>query len=220
MLIAGTSLRLSISELIDHVRFLLPVMADGRFEVFNKTIRPMIILTDAQSSYYTIEDGIEGSHSIRVAKFARRIGMVLGLTHDEILTLECSALFHDVGKLLVERDLFLKKKRLNDDEYRKIQFHVSAGVSIIYQFEYLNSIIPGAYDHHERWDGSGYPNKKKGEGISLDGRILSLADAYDAITTPRPYRKPLGIEKAREEIEENSGTQFDPEIAEIFLRKL
>ena len=194
-------------------------MSYSRFEAFNRAIRPLIILIDAQSSYSTVEKGIEGSHSIRVAKVARSIGRMIKLTHDEILTIECSALFHDIGKMLVERELFLMRKRLTDDEFRKIQFHVSAGVSIIYQFGFLSDIIPGVYDHHERWDGDGYPNRKKGEGISLEGRILSLADAYDAITTPRPYRKPLGIEKAQEEIEKNSGTQFDPEIAKIFLSK-
>lgn len=219
-MVAGTSLRLTIKDLVEQVKVLLPVMADGRFAVFNKAIRPLVILADAQSSYYSVDDEIEGSHSIRVARIAKNIGGILGLTNEEALTLECSALFHDIGKLLVERELFLKKGRLNGEEYKKIQFHVSAGVSIIHQFEYLNSIIPGAYDHHERWDGSGYPNRKKRERISLDGRVLSLADAYDAITTPRPYRKPLGIEKAREEIEKNAGTQFDPEIVKAFLQKL
>ena len=219
-MIAGTSLRLNVRELVHQVKSLLPVLARGGLEVFNTAVRPLIILADAQSSYYTIEEGIEGSHSIRVGKIVRKIGQMLKLTKEEILVLECSALFHDVGKMLVERGVFLKKGKLNTNEYEKIKFHVSAGVSIVYQFEYLNSVVSGVYDHHERWDGQGYPNKKAGERISFEGRILSLADAYDAITTPRPYRKPLGLEKVREEIERYAGSQFDPHIAQTFLQKL
>ncbi len=195
------------------------LLTDGQLEAFNRTIKPLILLTDAQSSYCTIEEGVEGSHSIRVARLARRVGEILGLRFREVLNLECAALFHDIGKLLIERHLFLKNARLTHEEFEKVKFHVTAGVSIIYQFDFLNSIVPAVYDHHERWDGSGYPNKKAGERISLEGRILSLADAYDAMTTPRPYRGALGSSRAKEEIEKNAGTQFDPEIAKIFIRE-
>ncbi|HID32460.1 MAG TPA: HD domain-containing protein [bacterium (Candidatus Stahlbacteria)] len=214
----GTSLYLTEKDLIGYVRGLRPLVMEGRWELFNKVVRPLILLADAQSSYLTTDDDIDGSHSLRVARSARRIGEILGFTNLEILNLECAALFHDVGKLLVERHLFLKNGKLTEEERNRVKFHVTAGVSIIYQIDYLTGIIPGVNDHHERWDGCGYPNHKAGEKISIPGRILSLADAYDAMTSPRPYRPPLGVERAKEEIEEHAGTQFDPEIAEAFLR--
>ena len=166
------------------------------------------------------KDEYTRGHTGRVTEYSLLIGKRLGLSNDEIKTLELSALLHDVGKIGIPDSILRKPGRLTDEEYAVIKSHPLRGVKILEPIENIRHILPGIRHHHERYDGKGYPDGLKGKKIPFYARIIAVADAFDAMTSDRPYRKGLPIEIARKEIEENSGTQFDPECADAFLREL
>ncbi len=166
------------------------------------------------------KDEYTRGHTGRVTEYSLLIGKRLGLSNDEIKTLELSALLHDVGKIGIPDSILRKPGRLTDEEYAVIKSHPLRGVKILEPIENIRHILPGIRHHHERYDGKGYPDGLKGKKIPFYARIIAVADAFDAMTSDRPYRKGLPIEIARKEIEENRGTQFDPECADAFLREL
>jgi HD-GYP domain-containing protein (c-di-GMP phosphodiesterase class II) len=134
--------------------------------------------------------------------------------------LKKSALLHDIGKIGVPDNVLLKDGRLTDEEYNLIKKHPEIGANIIKQvqgFSELPPLIEGILYHHERYDGKGYPEGLSGENIPLFGRIIAVADAYDAMTSNRPYRNGMLPEKALSIINEGKGTQWDPTFAEIFV---
>ena len=115
-------------------------------------------------------------------------------------------------------NLLANSQRLNDEEFADIQRHAEEGWGILYGLEALDDVLVGVLHHHERWDGRGYPDGLREDTIPLDARILAVADAYDAMTSDRPYRKALPQEKAEEILRQGAGTQWDPEIVEVFLQ--
>jgi putative two-component system response regulator len=134
-----------------------------------------------------------------------------------------SARLHDVGKISISDVILNKPGKLTDEEFEKMKTHAAEGERIINQIisrtedvEFLNNAKMFAGYHHERWDGKGYPHGVKGEDIPLQGRIMAIADVYDALVSERPYKKGLSSEEAVKIIMENSGTQFDPKIADVF----
>ena len=172
-----------------------------------------------QTLRYTVEakDTYTRGHSDRVSEYSVLIGEKLGLPEDQIKTLRIGGLFHDIGKLGIPDSILLKPDKLSDDEYSQIKNHPSIGAHILGSAEIFKDIIPIVKHHHERYDGNGYPSRLKGEEIPYIARIAAVADTFDAMTSRRSYRGPIDIEHVKEEIKRCEGTQFDPQIAEVFL---
>ena len=156
-------------------------------------------------------------HSARVTALALVVARRLGWSEERLASLRVGGPLHDIGKLGVSDDVLSKEGRLNEDEYAQIREHPKLGAKLLLRVTALRQALPYVLYHHERWDGNGYPTGKAGEEIPLEARVLAIADAFDAMTSDRPYRRALTRGEALAEVERCAGTQFDPQIAEIFL---
>ena len=156
-------------------------------------------------------------HGARVAALAELVALRLGWERQRIATLRFGALHHDIGKVVVRRELLLKAGPLSLDELAEIRTHPSAGAELIGPLHGARHALPYVLCHHERWDGTGYPARLRGAAIPLEARLLAVADAFDAMTSPRPYKHALTHARALVEICSCAGTQFDPELAELFV---
>ena len=176
-------------------------------------------LDSIQTLRYTVEakDPYTRGHSDRVSSYSVLIGKKLKLSENDLKTLEVGGLFHDIGKIGIPDSILLKEAKLTDDEYSQIKNHPSIGAHILCNAEVFKDIIPIVKHHHEKYDGTGYPGRLKGEDIPYLARIAAVADTFDAMTSKRTYRNALPLEVVRAEIERCSGTQFDPEIAKVFI---
>jgi HD-GYP domain-containing protein (c-di-GMP phosphodiesterase class II) len=178
--------------------------------VFLDYVRSVAAAVDAKDRY-------THGHSQRVAQYSVGIGWELGLPAADIELIELSGTLHDVGKIAVHDQVLNKAGKLTDEDWRELKSHPAAGAGIVEKMTRLRALVPGLRNHHERYDGTGYPDRLAGEAIPLLARIIAVADAYDAMTTVRVYRKALDPKEAHAEIVRCSGTQFDPRIAEAFL---
>lgn len=176
-------------------------------------------LESIQTLRYTVEakDQYTRGHSDRVSAYSVLIGKYMNLSEKDLKTLEVGGLFHDIGKIGVPDSILLKEDKLTDEEYGEIKNHPAIGKHILSNATIFSDIIPIVYHHHEKFNGTGYPSKLAGEDIPLLARITAVADTFDAMTSKRSYRNALPLETVRQEIERCSGTQFDPQIAKIFL---
>jgi HD-GYP domain-containing protein (c-di-GMP phosphodiesterase class II) len=156
-------------------------------------------------------------HGARVAALAEPIVHRLGWHAERIAELRFGALHHDIGKVAVRRDLLRKSGPLSLEELAEIRTHPSKGAELVRPLRAARHALPYVLFHHERWDGDGYPLRIRGDAIPLEGRLLAVADAFDAMTSPRPYRPPLTHERALLELCSCAGTQFDPTLAELFF---
>jgi putative nucleotidyltransferase with HDIG domain len=156
-------------------------------------------------------------HSARVTALAEEIARRLGWTEERLEALRVGGPLHDIGKLAVSDHVLQKEGELEEHELAEIREHPKAGARLILRVAALREAIPYVLYHHERWDGAGYPTGKAGEEIPLEARVLAVADAFDAMTSDRPYRRALSRAEALAEVERCAGTQFDPKIARIFL---
>ncbi len=156
-------------------------------------------------------------HSKRVAFYATQIAQAMGVDEKTMKVLKEGGVLHDVGKIGIKDHVLLKPAPLDPDEQKIMQQHSVIGEAILKPLRSLGSVAELVRSHHERYDGGGYPGKLKGEQIPLPARILVVADSYDAMTTDRPYRKRMTIQDAKAELKKGSGTQFDPQVVEIFL---
>lgn len=156
-------------------------------------------------------------HSERVATYARVIAIGLGLKEEDIDIVVRAALMHDIGKIGIKNDRLNKPGKLTPEELAMFRTHPAKGRRILEPIPFMRDLIPGCYCHHEAWDGSGYPQGLMGENIPFYGRIVAVADAYDAMTSDRAYRKALPHDVAVGEIERCSGIQFDPKVVQVFL---
>ncbi|MFX4263839.1 HD-GYP domain-containing protein [Pelotomaculum propionicicum] len=177
-------------------------------------------ITTVHTLAETIEkrDPYTGGHTKRVMNYSLAVGKVLGLSELEIERLELAAVLHDIGKIGIKDCVLLKKRKLTTDEFEDIKMHPIYAEEILEHIKHLKGVIPGVKHHHERYDGSGYPEQLKGDGIDIIARIISVVDAFDAMTTDRPYRKRMELAKAFDELRENSGTQFDPKVVDAFFK--
>jgi putative nucleotidyltransferase with HDIG domain len=173
------------------------------------TLQALSAAVDAKDSY-------TARHSLLVADYSRMIAERLGWDVD-VDALERAGLLHDIGKIGVPEAILQKKDLLKADEYTIVQEHSRIGADILETIPFLSEIVPAVLHHHERWDGMGYPDKLAGRDIPALARILAVADAFDAMTSDRPYRPGLSLDASIEEIRSHSGTQFDPEVASILL---
>jgi HD-GYP domain-containing protein (c-di-GMP phosphodiesterase class II) len=156
-------------------------------------------------------------HSTRVTVIAEAIAQRLGWDEDQLALLRVGGPLHDVGKLGVSEEVLAKPGPLEERELEQIRRHPRFGARILLRVAALREALPYVLYHHERWDGSGYPTGRAGEEIPLEARVLAVADAFDAMTSDRPYRPALGWDDAIAEVERCAGTQFDPEIVRVFL---
>ena len=199
---------------------LLPQIAISlrNFQLYRDTKRVFLESIQALTAAIDAKDPYTEGHSERVTSLSLEIAEEMGLSQEERERLKLAALLHDIGKIGIEERILRKKGRLSDAEYSLIKSHTQVGAKILSPIHELRDIIPSVLHHHERMDGKGYPSGLKGEEIPLFARIISVADAFDAITSDRPYRKGLSVEEACREILSNQGTQFDPEVVKAFLR--
>ena len=156
-------------------------------------------------------------HSDRVSEYSVLIGKKLGLDEKTLHILKIGGLFHDIGKIGIPDSILLKESKLSDEEYSQIKNHPMIGVHMLGDAAIFTDILPIVKHHHERYDGRGYPSQLVGEDIPYVARIAAVADTFDAMTSKRSYRDSLPIDVVRAEIERCSGTQFDPNIAKVFL---
>ncbi len=164
-----------------------------------------------------IRDDETFQHTIRVAKIAVTIGKHVNLDPQAIENLRRGALLHDVGKLGIPDTILRKPSTLNDEETAIMRTHASFGYELLKPIKYLEGALVVPYCHHERWDGTGYPRRLKGEKIPLLARIFAVADVYDAMTSDRPYRPAHTAQEALDYIRSQSGMHFDPQSVEAFL---
>ncbi len=161
------------------------------------------------------------SHSVNVAVLSIIIGVTMGLGRKELTKLGLGALLHDIGKVFIDKDIVNKPGKLTDEEFSSMKMHSKLGYDYVRdRFQLPVKSYVAVLDHHERYDGSGYPNSKKGDEISDFGKMIALADVYDALTSERPYRKALPPSEAMEYIMGNSQVHFDPELVKVFSRKV
>ena len=179
-------------------------------------------LESVQTLRYTVEakDAYTRGHSDRVSEYSVLIGEKLGLPENQLKILRIGGLFHDIGKIGIPDSILLKESKLTDDEYSEIKNHPSIGAHILGAATIFKDIIPIVKHHHERYDGRGYPSGLAGENIPYLARITAVADTFDAMTSKRSYRDALDLQYVKDEFERCKGTQFDPQIAEVFINIL
>jgi len=197
----------SIRKLVEKQR----LQSDNQ-QLFD-TIKVLALALDARDHY-------THGHSQEVTEYSVVIAQEMNLSKEEITIIRDAGLLHDIGKIGIPDAVLLKPGRLTEEEYAHIKKHPEIGRKILSQVSSLAEIIPLIYHHHERYDGSGYPEGLSGEMIPLGARILAVSDAYQAMTSDRPYRKALPMQVAIDELERFKGKQFDPTIVETFLRIL
>jgi len=177
------------------------------------TIQALATAIEARDSY--TED-----HSRRMAEYAFLVAKQLGLSTNEAETIQYAAILHDIGKIGIDDKILNKPGPLTEEEWAKMKKHVIIGTDILTRIDSFREASRIVYYHHERYNGQGYPEKLKGEEIPIGARILSVIDAYDAITSERPYRPARSAQEAMEEIKKNAGTQFDEKVVKAFLKVL
>jgi diguanylate cyclase (GGDEF)-like protein/PAS domain S-box-containing protein len=158
------------------------------------------------------------AHATRLATMSKQLGLALNLSEDDLVALELFSTLHDIGKISIDQDILTKSGCLTDAEWNEIRKHPEVGYRIAQASPELRPISELILSHHERWDGTGYPQGLSGTKIPLMARLLAVVDSFDAMTENRSYRQALSRDEAIEEIRHNAGTQFDPQIAELFLR--
>lgn len=163
------------------------------------------------------KDAYTEGHLQRLALYAVAIGERMGLSHDELIALRYGALLHDVGKVGVDELIIRKGGPLTPAEYRTMQQHTVIGERIVQPLRMAPSVGPIVRYHHERWDGRGYPDGLAQEAIPLGARIVAVADAFDAMTTLRPYNRVLGVDEAAERLRAGAGIYWDPQVVAVFL---
>lgn len=173
--------------------------------------------TEALADTIEKRDPYTGGHTKRVMTYSAGIGEYLGLSEKDIENLKLASILHDIGKIAVRDNVLLKEGRLTPEETDYINQHPVHGAEIIKHIKQLKDVMPGVKWHHEKYDGSGYPDHLKNGEIPLIARIIAVADTFDAITSDRPYRKALSHEDALNELRKYTGTQFDRETVEAFL---
>ncbi len=195
-------------SLIDH---------NSRLEELNRSSGDMVYtlayVIDARDHY-------TNGHSTRVAKYSKEIARRMGLSEEQQLEIECSSLLHDIGKVHVPDAILHKPGKLTDEESEKVREHTVIGAEILARLSSKYNLVDGARYHHERYDGTGYPEGLVGEQIPLVARIIAVADADDAMTSERMYHQPKSQEEARLEIIEGLGKQFDPQAGKTMLQMI
>jgi len=162
-------------------------------------------------------DNFTGGHSVKVCEYSVKLAKRIGLGEDQISRIMKASILHDIGKMGIPESILLKQDILTSDEYNTIMSHPEIGCKLLSSIKGMGDVIPMILYHHERVDGKGYPYGIDGERIPIGAKIISIADAYDAMTSNRPYRKALLKKEARKRLIDGSGTQFDSHLVQVFL---
>src|SRR5262249_38677958 len=165
------------------------------------------------------KDPYTKGHCGRVAAYALALAKEVRFDADAMEQLEFASFLHDIGKIGVRDAVLLKPGPLDEAEWKHMRVHPEIGHTISSQIEILRPTMACIRNHHERWDGKGYPDGLKGEQIPLEARIVSIADAFDAMATDRPYKKALSLEECRANFKKQSGVQFDPQLVQLWLER-
>jgi len=173
---------------------------------------------EALSAALDARDQETEGHSRRVTDLTLAVAKAMGLSGKKLVDIERGALLHDVGKIGLSDAILRKPGPLTSEEWVEMRKHPELGYKVLQGIGFLHDALPIVLYHHERYDGSGYPHGLRNGSIPLEARIFAVADAYDAITSDRPYRPPRSHEEALQEIKRHAGTQFDPQVVEVFLR--
>jgi HD-GYP domain-containing protein (c-di-GMP phosphodiesterase class II) len=219
---------LATSALLGSMGLLAFVSASRALNVGARYEETVLQVEEVERSYHSLRqvvttamdlrDNVTGGHSDRVVHLSLELGRGLGLTEDRLQQLEWAAFLHDIGKIHVHEEILTKPGPLDAGEWGEMRQHPFFSYSILTQVDHLSEIAEIVYCHHERYDGMGYPRCLRGAEIPLEARIFSVADAYDAMVSQRPYRESLSHEYAVREIISHAGTQFDPQIVAAFAR--
>ncbi len=184
---------------------------EEREKLLVNVVRSLVSAIDSRDPYTC-------GHSERVALYAQRLAVEIGLDEDACEKIYLTGLLHDLGKIGIQDSVLKKDGPLTPEEFAEIQQHPELGWSILQGLEQFAYVLPGVLHHHERFDGQGYPDKLRGDETPLEGRLLAVADAFDAMTSNRTYRPGMPVEKAINIIAEGAGTQWDAELVDAFLR--
>lgn len=161
-------------------------------------------------------DPYTAGHTWRVSRYVTAVARRLGWTKERVASIELGALFHDLGKISTEDRILKKTGGLTREEFEQIKAHPAEGKRLLQGVEFLEPAVAGIYSHHEHYDGTGYPEGLKEEEIPVEGRIIAIADVFDALTSHRPYRHPLETERALAYLRGHKRTHFDPELVTLF----
>jgi putative two-component system response regulator len=204
-------LELEVLDYQAHLEEKVNVLADKIRDSFMNAVTSLALALDAKDEYTS-------GHSGRVSEISVIIARELGMESAAIESVQLAGLIHDIGKIGVKEAVLNKPGKLTPEEFEHIKTHPVIGERILKPIVEDKEILEMVRMHHERYDGKGYPDGLSGDQIPTGARIMALADAYDAMTSDRPYRKSLGIAVAVEEIKKGAGTQFSPDVVEAFLR--
>ena len=212
------ALRRSQKSLADRAAWLAEKVAEATEEILDREHEMIMRLSRAAE----FRDPETGAHIQRMSNYSRLIAEQLGLSHEEQDILLRSAPMHDVGKIAIPDHILLKPGRLDDEEMTIMRTHAEKGYEILKDSKssLLDTAALIAMTHHEKWDGSGYPRGLKGEDIPLFGRIVAVADVFDALTTERPYKKAWEVERATAFLQEGANSHFDASVVQAFLDRL
>jgi len=186
-------------------------------------IQEIYAKSNGLSSVYALVSTVEDrdpyacGHSRKVSTYAEALAEAIGLSPDEVSRVSTAALLHDIGKIGIPDKVLNKKGRLNGEDWEAIKAHPRLGANIVGSIPHLVSCVSSILHHHERWDGSGYPEGLKGEEIPIEARILAIADTFEAMTSARPYRPPLSPEDVIKKLRQGAGIQFDPKLVKVFI---
>ncbi len=175
-------------------------------------------MTRSLTAAIDAKDAYTFGHSERVARASVELGRELGLQEDELSDIYLAGLLHDIGKIGVRDEVLTKRGPLTDEEFKHIQQHPVIGHRILADVHAISHLLPGVLYHHERYDGRGYPEGLKGDGIPLLARILAVADSFDAMNTSRPYRTAMPPDRVDQILHQGAGTQWDPLIIDAYAR--
>lgn len=206
---------------IASVLFVVLVIFVAKYESLLEKREKIIMETmDLCSSFVDAKDPYTSGHSRRVAVYSRKIAEKLGFPKSKCKQIYYAAMLHDIGKCYVPDEILKKPTKLTEEEFNIIKLHPIKGAEMVKNLSSLPDVRDGVLYHHERYDGKGYPNGVIGEDIPIVGRIICVADSYDAMHSSRVYREKMENDEIIEELKRNKGTQFDPRIVDAFLAVL
>jgi HD-GYP domain-containing protein (c-di-GMP phosphodiesterase class II) len=187
---------------------------------FGELQRTFLSTVEALANALEAKDEYTHSHTRWITDMSLRVGAELGLDDPALKRLELGALFHDIGKIGISADILLKPDSLTPEEQAIVETHPALGERILAPIEQLADVRPIVRSCHERWDGTGYPDRLCGDAIPIEARIIFACDAFHAMTTDRPYRKRLPVDEAERRLREGAGSQFDPRVVAATLHVL
>jgi putative nucleotidyltransferase with HDIG domain len=197
-------------EIEDHIRRLKKAAEENR-TLFLETVRALAQAIDAKDPYTK-------GHSERVNKYAVMLAQLMGLDEDLINDIHVASLMHDVGKIGINDEILQKPGKLTPEEFEVMKSHTTKGADIMGEIRQMKRIIPGLRNHHEKWSGGGYPDDLRGKEIPLMARVIAVADAFDAMTTHRPYQRAMTFAQAQDRLNELKAKVFDERVVEAFNR--